>query len=96
MERTSADGYVRCCAAIRDADNREAITRIRAPTLIINGTRDIATPPADGRFLVQRIAGSQLVELDAAHLSNIESSQEFNEALLSFYNSTDAALAQWV
>ena len=87
MERTSAEGYVHCCAAIRDTDHREAITRIKAPTLIITGARDIATPPDDGRFLAQHIAGSQLVEIDAAHLSNIESSREFNEALLSFFTS---------
>lgn len=91
MERTSADGYIRCCAAVRDADYREAITRINAPTLIINGAHDIATPPADGLFLAQRIAGSRSMELDSAHLSNIESSRVFNEALLSFFGSTDAS-----
>lgn len=90
MERTSAEGYVRCCAVVRDTDHREAITRIKVPTLIITGARDIATPPADGRFLAQHIAGSRLVEIDAAHLSNVESSREFNEALLSFFTSTDA------
>lgn len=85
FERTSAEGYVRCCAAIRDTDHREAIARIQAQTLVINGARDIATPPADGRFLAQHIAGAQSVEFDSAHLSNIESSREFNEALLSFF-----------
>jgi 3-oxoadipate enol-lactonase len=92
MERTSAEGYVRCCVAVRDTDQREAISGIKAPTLIINGARDIATPPADGRFLAQRIAGSQSIEFDSAHLSNIESSREFSAALLSFLGSTDAPL----
>lgn len=86
MERTSAEGYIRCCAAIRDTDHREAISRIPVPTLVVTGARDIATPPADGRFLAQHIAGSQSVEFDSAHLSNIESSREFNEALLSFFS----------
>lgn len=92
MERTSAEGYIRCCAAVRDTDHREAITRIKAPTLIINGAHDIATPPADGRFLAQHIAGSHSVEFDSAHLSNIESSREFNAALLSFLSATDASI----
>ena len=84
MERTSAAGYVRCCAAIRDADFREGIVRITAPTMILAGTQDIATTPADARFLAQRIASSSLVEIDSAHLSNVEKPREFSEALHAF------------
>jgi pimeloyl-ACP methyl ester carboxylesterase len=40
--------------------------------------------PADAEVLAARIAGSQLVTLDAAHLSNIEQSAAFNAALLDF------------
>ena len=29
MERNSAEGYIRCCAAVRDTDLRNAITRIK-------------------------------------------------------------------
>ena len=50
------------------------------------------TPPADGHYLAQRIAGSQSLTLDAAHLSNIESSREFSEALSSFCRANGAAI----
>ena len=56
MERTPAAGYAACCAAIRDMDQREAVAAIKAPTLVIAGTHDAATPAADGRFLAEHIS----------------------------------------
>jgi 3-oxoadipate enol-lactonase len=72
FERTPAAGYVSCCAANRDADLRGAIVRIRAPTLVVSGTHDIATPPAEGQWMATNIFRSGYVELPAAHLSNVE------------------------
>ena len=52
--------------------------------LVINGAHDVATPPADGLYLAQRIAGSRSLTLDTAHLSNIESPREFGDAVRAF------------
>ena len=84
MERTPAAGYVGCCAAIRDMDQREAVAAIAMPTLVIAGTQDAATPPADGRFLAETISDARYVELPAAHLSNIEAAAAFTQALVDF------------
>jgi 3-carboxy-cis,cis-muconate cycloisomerase len=84
MERMPAEGYVACCAAVRDVDQRDAIVTIRTPTLIIAGRHDLPTPPADARFLADRIKGAQYVELDAAHISNIEAAPAFTAALQNF------------
>jgi 3-oxoadipate enol-lactonase len=84
MERTPAAGYAACCAAIRDMDQREAVAAIKAPTLVIAGAHDAATPAADGRSLAERIADSRYVELAAAHLACIESAPAFNAALIDF------------
>jgi 3-oxoadipate enol-lactonase len=81
---TPPDGYVACCAAVRDMDQRDAIARIRAPTLVIAGAQDAATPPEDGRFLAEKIPGAKYVELEAAHLSNIEVVDGFTEAVVRF------------
>lgn len=81
---TNPKGYAACCAAIRDADFRSSLSQIGVPTLVITGSDDPVTPPADGRFLADSIAGSRYVELAAAHLSNVEAAGEFNEALLTF------------
>ena len=74
-------GYVACCAAVRDMDQREAIAAIRVPTLVVCGASDPVIPPADGQFVAEQIAGSQYVELPAAHLSNVEAAGLFNEAV---------------
>jgi 3-oxoadipate enol-lactonase len=82
--KTPMDGYVACCAAVRDADMREAISMIRVPALIIAGTHDPVTTPADGHFMEARIPGSKYCELPAAHLSNIEAAVAFSKELSAF------------
>ena len=51
------DGYTGCCATLRDADLGDAIREIAAPTLVVTGTHDLATPPAAGAFIQARVAG---------------------------------------
>ena len=84
FEGLNPDGYIANCAAVRDFDAREGIAAIRVPTLVIAGTHDAATTPADGRYLAERIAGARYVELNAAHLSNIEDHQRFTSEACSF------------
>jgi 3-oxoadipate enol-lactonase len=84
LENTQAEGYVANCAAVRDFDARETISAIRAPTLVIAGGHDQATPPADGRFLADKISGARYAELAAAHLSNIEDRDHFNQEVSAF------------
>jgi 3-oxoadipate enol-lactonase len=78
------DGYLGCCAALRDEDLREAIATIRCPVLCVAGNSDPATPPEALRFIHERIAGSTIVLLDAAHLTNVEQHDAFNSQLLGF------------
>jgi 3-oxoadipate enol-lactonase len=84
MEASPPEGYVACCAAIRDMDQREAISSINAPTLVIAGAQDHATPPADGQFLAGKIRGARYVELPTAHLSNVEAAAQFSSEVLRF------------
>ncbi len=77
-------GYVGCCAAIRDMDQRWAISEIKLPSLIIAGRGDNATPLKDSEFMATRIAGSELVALDAGHISNVEQSAAFTAAVDKF------------
>jgi 3-oxoadipate enol-lactonase len=84
LESASPDGYVSNCAAVRDFDVRDVLAAINVPTLMITGTNDAATTPADGRYIADHIPGARYVELNAAHLSNIEDSGRFNAAVGSF------------
>lgn len=87
--RTSAAGYAANCGAVRDMDQRESIGAISAPTLVIAGTHDMATPPEDGMALANAIPGCAYVELDAAHLSNLEQATQFTAHLLQFLTQSE-------
>jgi 3-oxoadipate enol-lactonase len=78
------EGYLACCAAVRDADLREQVSGVKVPTLVISGASDPVAAPADGRYLAAKIPGARYVELAAAHLSNVEAPAQFNEALREF------------
>ena len=84
LENTPAAGYAACCAALRDMDQRDAVSRIAVPSLIIYGRKDPVTPAPDAEFLNAHIAGSAKVELNAAHLSNVEQPVAFTAAVTSF------------
>jgi 3-oxoadipate enol-lactonase len=90
LRATPAEGYAGCCAAIRDMDLREGDRGVKNPVLVIVGGRDPATPPEHGKDIAERIRGAKLVELDAAHLSNIEQPEAFTRAVLAFLEAPEA------
>jgi 3-oxoadipate enol-lactonase len=82
--RTPAEGYAACGGAIRDMDHRDLLVRIAAPTLVIAGRHDQATPLSAAQFIHGRIAGAALRVLEAAHISNVEAPVAFADAVLEF------------
>ena len=77
-------GYLGCCAALRDADLQAEVAQVVAPTLVVTGAHDRSTPPADGLWLADTIAGAHHVEFDAAHLTNVECASAFTDAVQAF------------
>lgn len=84
IESTAAEGYLGCCAAMREEDLRESLNQVWCPVLAIAGTADRSTPPELLQFVHERIPGSSLVTLQAAHISNVEQEAAFNAALSTF------------
>ncbi len=87
VESCPPTGYLGCCAALRDEDLREAISKITCPVLAIAGHTDVPTPPEALAFIHQQIKGSKMLTLDAAHLSNVEQADAFTSALMGFWGS---------
>ena len=77
-------GYLSTCAAVRDADLRDLVHQIHKPVCILAGQHDLSTTMEDAEFLHHAIQGSKLVELPAAHISNVETPLLFTEAVLDF------------
>jgi len=84
FESINPHGYIANCAAVRDFDARETIAAITVPTLVIAGRHDVATTPSDGHYLADRISGAHYVELNAAHLSNMEDPARFTSEVSTF------------
>jgi 3-oxoadipate enol-lactonase / 4-carboxymuconolactone decarboxylase len=82
---TDPIGYAGCCAALRDVDHREALGKIKAPTLVIVGDRDVSTPwTGHGEILARELPNARAIHLPAAHLSNLERPHSFTAAMLQF------------
>lgn len=76
---TPAEGYARACEAIAHMDLRDELARIRVPTTVILGSHDPVVDDESRRLLEQV---GPVVELDAAHLANVEQPAAFAAAVL--------------
>lgn len=73
VKGTTDEGYAACCEALATWDGRADLARIVAPTLVIAGEQDPATPPATMQALADGIADSTFVVVDpGAHLASAE------------------------
>jgi 3-oxoadipate enol-lactonase len=73
LEATPPDGYAAATEVVAALDLRDDLAAVVAPTLVVSGAEDTATPPAQGRALAAGIPGANFTELPAtAHLGNVE------------------------
>jgi 3-oxoadipate enol-lactonase len=84
LENTAPEGYIANCAVIRDADLHDSLAKIKTPTLVVAGLHDATATPAHARVIANGIQGAHVVDLNAAHISNIEARDTFNREVLSF------------
>jgi 3-oxoadipate enol-lactonase len=76
-------GYAACCAAIRDMDQRDRLPRITAPTLVIAGSDDPATPPEHADVIAAGIPDARRATIQGArHLANVERADEVTALML--------------
>jgi 3-oxoadipate enol-lactonase/4-carboxymuconolactone decarboxylase len=80
---TDPESYAQCCEAIAAMDLRPDLARIAAPTLVIAGAEDPATPPHHAHDIAAAIPGARVQVLQpAAHLAPIEQPGAVTAALL--------------
>ena len=73
LEATRPDGYAAATEVVAHLDLGDDLPTVTAPTLVVAGAEDVATPPAMGRALADGIPGARFVEIPgAAHLGNVE------------------------
>jgi len=85
MLAQSVDGYCGCGAAIRDMDLLGRLSQIAAPTLVVTGSNDAATPYAGhGERIVEAVAGARHIEIGGAHLPSLEAPTALAGAIRDF------------
>ncbi|MFB7514877.1 alpha/beta fold hydrolase [Streptomyces sp. NPDC056144] len=74
--------YVAACEALAVFDVREALDRVGVPALVVVGSEDQVTSPADARTLVAGIADARLAVVPgASHLAPVEAPAAVTELL---------------
>jgi 3-oxoadipate enol-lactonase len=70
---TPREGYAGCCEAIAAMDLTGDLPSISAPTLVLAGEHDPATPPPYGEQIAELIPGARFELIsNAAHLASVE------------------------
>ncbi|MGH3586771.1 MAG: alpha/beta fold hydrolase, partial [Pseudonocardia sp.] len=82
LRAVDPEGYAACCEAVGAFDSRADLDRITAPTLVIAGGDDPATPVAMVREIADGIPGAEFVVVPhAAHLVPAEQPDAVTDAL---------------
>jgi len=86
FSNTTFEGYRFCCEAIVGLNTLPDLPRIRSQALIVGGTEDSGSPVSALRKLETGIVNGQLIMIDGAgHLSSVDSSAAFNDAVTTFF-----------
>jgi 3-oxoadipate enol-lactonase len=81
MMSSSAAGVIAALRAMAERpDSTETLRNMKVPILAIAGSEDTITPPSDAR----RMSKSAVIIQGAAHLSNYEKPEMFNQAVETF------------
>ncbi|MCS0636825.1 alpha/beta fold hydrolase [Streptomyces sp. LP05-1] len=76
-------GYAACCDALAAYDTRAELSAVRAPTLVVGGTRDRATPLEHARELTELIPRAGLRTIECGHLA-VEEPHTLEHTLTAF------------
>ena len=88
MLKTKPEGAAGALLGMAERDDQTPLlSQISCPALILVGREDPITPVPDSEKMNREIAGSRLVVIEnAAHVSNLERTEQFNDELVRFLN----------
>ena len=75
------EGYAGCCEAIAAMDQRDGLAQITAPTLVLVGRDDPATPVEHAEEIAAGVPVARLEVVPGAHLPSVESADAVNALL---------------
>lgn len=82
---TSLDGFEGCARAMEKFDFSLSLPAISVPTMVVCGSDDPGTPPAENRRLAGLIPNARYQEMvGCRHVPNIEKPDRFNDILINW------------
>ncbi len=73
----------------------EELPKLTVPTLVICGTHDVLTPPAEARHIARSIPGARLEMLaGAGHMAMLEQSETVDRLIVDFAREVQAGSAR--
>ena len=91
LTATPPEGYAGCCEAIAEMDLTPELPSIAAPTLVMAGEEDPATPTEHGRRIAELIPGARFETVSpAAHLATVERPDLTTAMILRFLSNEEA------
>jgi len=91
LSATPPAGYIATARVVQQSvfprTELQRLSAIQVPTLIVTGKHDAAATPAESQLLASYIRHSQYLELPASHISPVEASDLFTDALSAFIES---------
>ncbi len=86
IAQADPEGVARALEAMRDRpDSAPQLSTIEVPVMVLVGEEDTLTPVGEAEVICRSVPNGRLTVLPrAGHLSNLETPDRFNEALLSF------------
>lgn len=85
---TSLDGYFGCMQACLTHNVEDRLHKIDIPALVLAGSADPTTPPADNKLIASKIKGARYVEIEGGyHFPNVEFDGEFNRIMVDWLRS---------
>lgn len=80
------EGYAGCCEAIASMDLRSELPGIAAPTLVLAGSDDPATPVSHAETIASLVPGARLEVIEgAAHLATVQDPGTTTDLLLEHF-----------
>ena len=85
-------GLAQCAQALQDFNVVDLLPSVKAPTLLVCGNGDVATPPAESQRIASLIPGARYTEIpNALHYPNVEQSALFTELMVEWLRSRKLA-----
>ena len=87
IKKTSVEGYIGCCEAIKNLDYLKELSTINKDILYISGENDIGAPAMTMEEMHHLTPNSKYESIPgAAHILNIEAPELVNKIILNFLN----------